>query len=101
MLGDGWFFSMFAASTVFMHREAEPVRYGTMETLLDSKPGSNFAFANRLMSVRLWIGIQNRNPGLLAILGGTDDGRVTWQPEVLQKARATGLKLDEHGNVVR
>jgi quercetin dioxygenase-like cupin family protein len=38
---------------------------------------------------------------LMAILGGTDAGRVTWQPEVLEKAKQTGIRLDEHGNVVR
>jgi quercetin dioxygenase-like cupin family protein len=43
----------------------------------------------------------NEEACLMAILGGTDAGRVTWQPEVLEKARATGLNLDENGNVVR
>lgn len=40
-------------------------------------------------------------PGyLLAILGGTDAGRVAWAPQVLERARQTGLRLDEHGNLV-
>jgi quercetin dioxygenase-like cupin family protein len=38
---------------------------------------------------------------LMAILGGTDAGRVSWQPEVLEKAKQTGLKLDAQGNVIR
>jgi len=33
----------------------------TVERPSASKPGSNFAFANRLVSVRAWIGIQNGN----------------------------------------
>jgi len=37
---------------------------------------------------------------LMAILGGTDAGRVSWQPEVLEKAKKTGLKLDGQGNVI-
>src|SRR3984893_9677315 len=35
---------------------------------------------------------------LMAILGGTDAGRVTWPPEVVEKARQTGLRLDAEGN---
>lgn len=38
---------------------------------------------------------------LMAILGGSDSGRVTWSPKVLERARDTGLALDDHGNVVR
>src|SRR5216684_4519829 len=38
---------------------------------------------------------------LLAMLGGTDAGRVTWHPKVLEAAKQTPLRLDEHGNVVR
>lgn len=38
---------------------------------------------------------------LLAILGGTDAGRVTWAQTVIERAKETGLKLDEHGNLVR
>ena len=37
---------------------------------------------------------------LMAILGGTDAGRVTWSPKVLERARKTGLDLDENGNLV-
>jgi hypothetical protein len=41
-------------------------------------------------------------PGvLLAMLGGTNAGRVTWHPKVLDAAKKTPLRLDEHGNVVR
>jgi hypothetical protein len=38
---------------------------------------------------------------LIAMLGGTDAGRVTWHPKVLEAAKKTPLRLDEHGNVVR
>ena len=38
---------------------------------------------------------------LLALQGGTDPGRVTWAPKVLEKARGTGFALDESGNLVR
>ncbi len=37
---------------------------------------------------------------LLAILGGTDAGRVTWATEVLERAKRTGLALDAEGNLV-
>lgn len=36
---------------------------------------------------------------LLAILGGTDAGHVTWAPAVLARAKQTGLELDAHGNL--
>ena len=36
---------------------------------------------------------------LLAILGGTDAGRVAWAPQVLERAQQTGLKLDAEGNL--
>jgi mannose-6-phosphate isomerase-like protein (cupin superfamily) len=38
---------------------------------------------------------------LMAILGGTDPGRVTWPPEILEKAKKTGLRFDENGNVIQ
>ncbi len=34
---------------------------------------------------------------LLAIVGGTDAGRLTWAPEILEQAQAGGNELDEHG----
>ena len=37
---------------------------------------------------------------LMAILGGTDAGRVDWAESVLKRARETGLGLDAEGNVV-
>ena len=37
---------------------------------------------------------------LMAILGGTDAGRVDWAESVLKRARETGLSLDAQGNVV-
>jgi hypothetical protein len=36
----------------------------------------------------------------MAILGGTVPGRVTWPPEVLEKAKRTGLRFEEFGNVI-
>lgn len=38
---------------------------------------------------------------LMAILGGTDAGRVSWAPQVLEQARQTGLQLDAQGNLSR
>lgn len=37
---------------------------------------------------------------LMAILGGTDAGHVAWAPQVLERAKGTGLKLDAQGNLV-
>lgn len=37
---------------------------------------------------------------LMAILGGTDAGHVTWAPQVLDQAKDTGLILDAAGNLV-
>ena len=37
---------------------------------------------------------------LMAILGGTDAGRVGWAKSVLERAAETGLRLDSGGNVV-
>src|SRR5262249_32957594 len=37
---------------------------------------------------------------LMAILGGTDAGHVSWAPQVLERARDTGLALDGEGNLL-
>jgi mannose-6-phosphate isomerase-like protein (cupin superfamily) len=37
---------------------------------------------------------------LMAILGGTEAGHVTWAPEVLERAKETGLALDAEGNLI-
>ena len=37
---------------------------------------------------------------LMAILGGTDAGKVSWADDVLARARETGLGLDDAGNLV-
>jgi len=37
---------------------------------------------------------------VFAVLGGDDPGRVTWAPEVFEKARDTGLVLLENGQLV-
>ena len=36
---------------------------------------------------------------LLALIGGPDPGRVDWHPSVLERARETGLDIDEDGNL--
>ncbi len=36
---------------------------------------------------------------MLAIVGGPDAGRVSWHPGVIERARATGLDLDDEGNL--
>ena len=36
---------------------------------------------------------------LLAILGGSDSGHVTWSPKVLETARQHGAELDARGNL--
>jgi len=38
---------------------------------------------------------------LMSILGGTDPGRVSWAPQVLEAARRSPLRLDGQGNVAR
>ena len=38
---------------------------------------------------------------LMAILGGSDAGKVTWAPAVLERATLTGLELDERGNLIQ
>ena len=42
----------------------------------------------------------NEEGHLMAILGGTDAGKVAWAPAVLERARQTGLALDEQGNLI-
>jgi mannose-6-phosphate isomerase-like protein (cupin superfamily) len=37
---------------------------------------------------------------LMAILGGTDAGHVSWSPAVLEQAKETGLALDVAGNLI-
>jgi mannose-6-phosphate isomerase-like protein (cupin superfamily) len=37
---------------------------------------------------------------LMAIIGGPDAGKVDWHPSVLEEARATGLSVDDDGNLV-
>lgn len=36
---------------------------------------------------------------MLSILGGTDPGRVTWNDQVLEAAKARGYELDAEGNI--
>ncbi len=45
--------------------------------------------------------VGNEEAYLLGILGGTDAGRVTWAPAVIERARETGARLDEEGNLIR
>ena len=37
---------------------------------------------------------------IMAILGGSDSGNVDWAEKVLERARQTGLALDEDGRLV-
>jgi hypothetical protein len=37
---------------------------------------------------------------LLGITGGSDSGHVFWAPQVLEQAKASGLSLDERGNLI-
>jgi quercetin dioxygenase-like cupin family protein len=37
---------------------------------------------------------------LMAIVGGPDAGKVDWHPSVLAEARATGLSVDDEGNLI-
>jgi mannose-6-phosphate isomerase-like protein (cupin superfamily) len=41
------------------------------------------------------------NAHLMAILGGTDPGRVSWAQKVIEQGRQTGLKLNEHGDLMQ
>jgi hypothetical protein len=52
-----------SVSGVLCQREAELVRCGAVESPLDSKPSSNFPFANHLVPVLSEIRIQNGNSG--------------------------------------
>ncbi|NKB48411.1 MAG: hypothetical protein GKS02_03490 [Alphaproteobacteria bacterium] len=36
---------------------------------------------------------------MLAIVGGPDAGHVSWHPSVIERARETGLEVDENGNL--
>jgi len=36
---------------------------------------------------------------MLAIVGGPDAGHVGWHPSVVEQARATGLEVDDEGNL--
>lgn len=52
--------------------------------------------------VGVWRGFRNDSPGvadMIAINGGSDPGRVTWPPELIEKAAKKGYKLDEKGNL--
>jgi mannose-6-phosphate isomerase-like protein (cupin superfamily) len=44
--------------------------------------------------------VGNAHALLMAIVGGTETGKVTWSPAVLERARETGLDLDADGNIV-
>lgn len=37
---------------------------------------------------------------LLGITGGSDSGHMFWAPQVLEQAKATGLTLDDRGNLI-
>lgn len=53
--------------------------------------------------VGLWRGFRNVSghvAHMIAINGGSDPGRVTWPPELIEKAAKKGYKLDAKGNLV-
>ncbi len=48
----------------------------------------------------VWRGFRNAgddNAHLLVLVGGTDAGRLTWSPEILEEARELGRTLDDQG----
>jgi mannose-6-phosphate isomerase-like protein (cupin superfamily) len=48
----------------------------------------------------VWRGFRNAGDSsahLLALVGGTDAGRLTWAPRVLAEAKKSGMTLDEQG----
>jgi uncharacterized RmlC-like cupin family protein len=48
-------------------------------------------------------GFRNAGPDhafMMAVLGGTDAGKVAWAKTVLERAAATGLALDAKGNLI-
>jgi mannose-6-phosphate isomerase-like protein (cupin superfamily) len=50
--------------------------------------------------MRCFTNVGREDAYLLGITGGSDSGHVFWAPEVLEQAKATGLALDEHGNLI-
>jgi mannose-6-phosphate isomerase-like protein (cupin superfamily) len=51
----------------------------------------------------VWRGFRNvgeETAHLLALVGGTDAGRLTWAPAVLEEAERRGLSLDDRGYMV-
>jgi len=57
--------------------------------LISVPPGVMRAFRN----------IGDETAYLFTILGGTDAGRVTWSPQLIQRAAERGWSLDSEGNV--
>lgn len=54
--------------------------------------------------VGVWRGFRNdsaETAHMIAINGGTDPGRVTWPPELIEKAAKKGYKLDPKGNLTK
>lgn len=51
--------------------------------------------------MRYFTNVGNEDGYLMAILGGTDAGRVTWSPDVVEGAKKAGSVIDEKGNLVR
>lgn len=78
---------------------------GTLEVFWGEK-GENTTILNQWdvfsVPVNVMRGFRNLSDHTLvvySIVGGTDKevGRITWDPEVLVKAKATGLEFDENG----
>lgn len=51
--------------------------------------------------MRCFENIGDKAADLMAILGGTDAGYVTWHPELLRDAKANGWELDAQGNIIK
>ncbi len=75
-------------------------------TLVKKAPGNRVGLHEQWDVISVPPGVMRgfRNAGtedafLLAILGGSDSGHVTWSPKVLETARQHGVELDAQGNV--
>jgi uncharacterized RmlC-like cupin family protein len=51
--------------------------------------------------MRCFENIGNEYATLMAILGGTDAGRLTWDPKLMSDAKANGWELDAAGNILK
>lgn len=61
-------------------------------------PGDTISVPTRVF--RGFENVSDQQAYLFAVLGGDDPGRVTWAPDVFEKARETGLVLLEDGSLI-